>query len=126
MRFDALERGSGGFNRPGRPAAPDRLSGTFPQAYVSVPLGNANDPLAGKTVPEKDRRSATDARATIAASNKELGHIKDVRVVRRGRATGDEHESRDTGVAFDDKCKPPLGLGPVERKVRIAEPPIVP
>jgi hypothetical protein len=50
-------------------------------------FGNANDPPARKTVPQKDGRSTAHAGATVTTNTKELGDIEDSRVVRRRQST---------------------------------------
>jgi hypothetical protein len=57
-------------------AGPERQS-------ARVPLGNANDPSTGKTIPKQDGRPAPQAGTPVATKNEELGDIEDLRVFGR-------------------------------------------
>ena len=75
-----------------------------------VSLGNANDPPAGKAIPNQERRSAGHPGATVTTNNEELGDIENVRIVRRWRTVCDQHEPCDLSAISDEKGKPVFWL----------------
>jgi len=82
---------------------------------------NAHDPPARELRPQQSGCLPSHASSAVAAKDKEFGDIEDIRVVGRWRAARDQRESRDSGVAVNEKCEPAFWLRPIELQGRVAE-----
>jgi len=86
-----------------------------------VPFENADDPPTRELRPQKSGCLPSHASSAVAAKDEELGDIEDIRVVGRWRTARDQHESRDSGLAVNEKWEPALWLRPIELKGPVAE-----
>ena len=73
---------------------------------LRVSLGNSNDPPTGKTIPKQESRSAAHPGTAVAANDEELGDVEHFGIVRRRRATCDQHEAHDPSAVSDEKREP--------------------
>jgi hypothetical protein len=71
--------------------------------------------------PNEESRAAGHPGATVATNDEELCDIEHVRIVRRWRTTCGQHEPCDSSAISDEKREPAFRLGPVERKLVVAE-----
>ena len=59
------------------------------------------------------RSLSTDSAMPVLTNNEELGDIKGVRIFGHGRTASSKDKSGDACVAFDEKRKSAIVLGPI-------------